>query len=54
MKTVRAMGVRSIPIYLPVFRTSPVSIDPLTESMSSFTTFHSSLLSDTTHVNLLG
>ena len=48
------MQVGSIPICLPVFETTPVSIDPFTESMSSFTTFHSFLLSDTTHVNLLG
>ena len=45
------MGVGSIPICLPVFKTTLVSIDPFTESMSSFTTFHSFPLSDPTSMN---
>lgn len=47
----------SNPIHInPVYGTSsrPVSEGPFTESMSSFTTSHSFLLSDTTPVNQLG
>ncbi len=53
-ETVRAVGVGGIPMCLPVSEPTVVSIGPFTESMSSFTTSHSFLLSDTTPVNLLG
>uniref|UniRef100_A0A665THK9 ribonuclease H n=1 Tax=Echeneis naucrates TaxID=173247 RepID=A0A665THK9_ECHNA len=53
-KTVRAVGVGGIPLCLPVSEPTTVSIGPFTENVSSFTTSHSFLLSDTTPVNLLG
>lgn len=53
-ETVKAVGVGGIPMCLPVSEPTMVSIGPFTESMSSFTTCHSFLLSDTTPMNLLG
>lgn len=54
-QTVRAVGVRGIPMSLSVSEPTLVSIGPFTnEDMSNFTTSHSFLLSDSTPVNLLG